>query len=288
MWIPLAFASAFFDSLQNSYFKHTAVQVKPILMAWSVLVISGICYAPLLLLGVPHLTMVFWFAVIVRLVIDSVAFTLFITGVQESPLSLTIPMMALSPILSVGTVYVLSHLLPSPIGFLGILVTVGGIYFLHFDHDTKHILSPFRAVAKDKGVQYVTVAAVLWSLVSALQKVAIDHSNYYFYTASFQIIWAVCFTPIAYLAERQNFLALFRPKTIVRLLPGGVLDAVKVLVHNAAFATTIPAYVNSVGNTSILFTLVLGALFFKEKISKHAVPIVIIFVGITLLVFGQK
>ena len=287
MWIPLSFLYAFFDSLQNAYYKKAAVQINPILMAWSVLVISAICYSPLLFLGVPHLNTTFWIAVTARLFLDSIAFTLFITGVQKSPLSLTIPMTSLSPVLSIGTVFLVNHLLPSPIGFVGVLITMGGLYFLHFDHDTKHILSPFKAVMKEKGVLYVATAAILWSIVSAFQKLAIDNSNVYFYTAFFQLFWAICFTPVAYFADRKNFTALLRVKSIKLLLPAGILDAIKNIAQNAALALTIPAYVNSIGNTGILFSSLIAAVFFKEKIEKHIVPIIIIFTGITLIVFGQ-
>ena len=197
-------------------------------------------------------------------------------------------MTSLSSVLSIGTVFLISHLLPSPLGFLGVIVMVSGLYLLHFDHDTNHLLSPFYAVFKEKGVLYVAIASILWSIVSALQKFAIDNSSLYFYTAFFQIFWAVCFTPVAYFADRKNFLSMLHPKQIKLLLPGGIIDAIKNLAHNAAYVFTIPAYVNSVGNTSIFFSTISGVLFFKEKVKGHVVPIVIIFIGITLLVLGQR
>jgi drug/metabolite transporter (DMT)-like permease len=288
MWIPLSFLYAFFDSLQNAYYKKAAVQINPILMAWSVLVISALCYTPLLFLGIPHLNTTFWIAVLVRLILDSVAFTLFITGVQKSPLSLTIPMMSLSPVLSVGTVFIINHLLPSPLGFIGVLVTMGGLYYLNFDHDTKHLLSPFKAVMKERGVLYVAIAAILWSIVSAFQKLAIDNSSVYFYTAFFQLLWAICFTPVAYFTDKKHFASMFRAKSVKLLLPGGILDAIKNFAQNAALSFAIPAYVNSIGNTGILFSSLFAAVFFKEKIEKHIVPILIIFTGVTLVVLGQR
>lgn len=283
MWVPLSLLTALFDSLQNTYYKKAAVQINPILMAWSVLAITGILFSPMLLLGVPNLSTAFWIAVFARLVIDSVAFTLYIKGVQKSPLSLTIPMTCLSPIFSIGTVYLLSGLIPSRIGFLGVFITVFGLYVLNFDHDTKHLLSPFKAVLKERGVLYVAIAALLWSIVSALQKFSIDNSNFYFYTAFFQLFWAICFTPVAYFADRKNFKEMLNPKSVKLLLPGGVLDAVKTIAQNAAYVLAIPAYVNSIGNTSILFSVFFAWYFFKEKMENHVVPIVIIFIGVTLL-----
>jgi drug/metabolite transporter (DMT)-like permease len=285
MWLPLSFINAIFDSLQNIYYKKAGVHVSPTLTAWSVLVVSGLCFSPLLLRGVPSLDTTFWLAVWIRLVVDSLAFSLFVMGIQKAPLSLAAPMTALSPILSVFTVFLTSRLLPTPLGFVGVLVSVVGIYFLNFDHGTKHPLSPFRAIFREKGVLYVTGAAILWSLVSALQKLAIDHSNPYFYTAFFQIFWAVCFTPIAFLANRKQFSKILSPEVFKVLIPGGILDAVKTIAQNAAYVFAIPAYVNSVGNTSILFSFLFGALLFKEKMEHKVLPILLIFIGITLLAF---
>ncbi len=287
MWLPLSFAYAFFDSLQNLYFKKTALHVHPVIMTWSVLVISSICFSPLLLRGVPTLDTIFWVTILARLILDSAALTLFITGVQKSPLSLTIPMISLSPVLSVGTVFLFSGLLPSTLGFVGVLITVAGLYFLNFDHDTKHLLSPFHAIFRERGVLYVTIAAIIWSFVSALQKLGIDHSDAYFYTAFFQIVWALFFTPIAFFVDRKSFLCLWQPKSLKLLIPGGVLDAIKMLLHNLAYITAIPAYVNSIGNTSILLSTLFGAVFFKEKIKDHLIPVILIFIGITLMVLGK-
>ena len=288
MWIPSSFLYAIFDSLQNVYYKKTDLQINPILMAWSVLVISSLFFLPLLFLGIPHLNISFWISVFARLIIDSVAFVLFIKGVQKSPLSLTIPMTSLSPILSIGTVFLVSHLLPSTLGFVGIIITVGGLYFLNFDHDTKHLLSPFRAVFKEKGVLMVAVASILWSIVSALQKLGIDNSNTYFYTAFFQIFWAICFTPVAYFADKKGFMSMFNFKSVKIFLPSGVLDSIKTIAQNYAYAFSIPAYVNSIGNTGIIFSSLFGAIFFKEKIKNHIIPIMIIFIGLTFIVFGQR
>jgi drug/metabolite transporter (DMT)-like permease len=283
MWVIFSFLYAFFDGTQNAYYKKAAVQINPILMAWSVLVISGLCFSPLLLRGIPHLDTAFWISVVARLIIDSIAFSLFISGVQKAPLSLTTPMTCISPVLSVFTVYVINGLAPSALGFLGVIITISGLYYLNFDHDTKHLLSPFKAIFKNKGVMYVAIASALWSVVSSLQKLAIDHSDPYFYTAFFQILWAVLFTPVAYFADRKNFLMMLQPKLIKNLLPGGVIDAIKTIFQNVAYVFAIPAYVNSIGNTSILFSTLYGYFFFKEKLENHVVPLVMIFIGITFI-----
>lgn len=89
MWLLLSFINAFGQGLQNAYYKKASLQIHPLLMVWSVLVVSSILFSPLFFLGIPqHLSTSFWVAVVARLIIDTVAFTLYIKGIQLSPLSL--------------------------------------------------------------------------------------------------------------------------------------------------------------------------------------------------------
>lgn len=258
-------------------------------MAWSVLVISAILFLPLFFFGIPHqLNQTFWFAVVARLLIDSVAFTLYIKGIQLSPLSLTVPMLSLTPLFTIFTSFFINHLFPNNLGFVGVFIVVVGIYLLNFDHNTKHLLSPFKAIYKEKGVLFVTIAAVLWSFVISFQKLAIDNSNPYFYTAFFQMLFALFFTPIALITDKKTFFKLFKPKMIFKLFPAGAFDALQVFPQYLAFTLALPVYVNAVGNTSILFSSFFGWLFFKEKIHKHIFPTIIIILGIMLITFAQK
>ncbi len=288
MWLILSLTNAVAAGLQNAYYKKASIQINPILLVWSILVVSSILFSPLFLFGIPHLNNTFWTAIIWRLIIDSIAFTLFIKGIQLSPLSLTIPMTSLTPLFLIITSLFINHLFPSTLGAIGVLITVFGIYFLNFDHDTKHILSPFKAIWKEKGVRLVTISAILYSFVTALQKLGIDNSSAYFYTAFFQLIWAVCFTPIAYFVDRKGFRNLFKPKRIKQLFPAGTLDAVQVFPQYFAYTLALPVYVNVVGNTNILFSSFFGWLFYKEKLQKHILPTTIILFGIILITFAQK
>lgn len=238
MWFVLSFTSAIATGLQNAYFKKRSLQINPIHMAWSVLVISSILFSPLLFLGIPHLGSAFWVAVFSRLILDSIAFTLYIKAIHMSPLSLTVPMLSLQTVLIIGTQFLINHLIPTPLGIIGVIVVCGGVYYLNFDHDTKHLLSPFRTIYKEKGVLLTAIVTILWSFVVAFQKLGVDNSNPYFYTVFFQMFWAICFTPIAYFADRKGFVNLFKPKMVKKLFPAGAFDAIQVFSQYIAYSCT--------------------------------------------------
>lgn len=197
-------------------------------------------------------------------------------------------MLSLTPIFTTFTSLFINHLFPTPMGLVGIAIIVLGIYLLNFDRDTRNLLSPFKAIYKEKGVFFVTLTAILWGFVVSFQKLAIDNSNPYFYTAFFQIVWAICLTPIAFFVARKEFIGLFKLRMMLRLIPAGALDALQIFPQYIAFSMALPAYVNAIGNTNILISSFLGWLFYKEKLQKHIFPTVIIVVGIILITLAQK
>ena len=93
MWLILSFVDAIATGAQNAYFKKRTIQINPILMAWSVLVVGSVLFSPLFLLGIPHLNQAFWIAVLARLIVDSVAWSLYIKAIQMTPLTLAGPML---------------------------------------------------------------------------------------------------------------------------------------------------------------------------------------------------
>ncbi|MEZ4865996.1 MAG: DMT family transporter [Caldilineaceae bacterium] len=288
MWLFPVLLSAVSLAMQNVYYKKNAIHVNAFIIVWATLVISSILYSPMLLWGIPHLNHLFWIATFARLVLDSVAFTLYIKGIEKSPLSLTVPMMAFIPLFLIFASFLINHLLPTPIGMIGIIVTLTGVYVLNFDHEHKELLSPFKAIYREQGVIYVLIAAFLFSIVESLQKLAIDNSNPYFYMAFFQLFWAICFIPVVYFYNKQEFMAAFNWQTIKRLLPVGGLDAVQVFGQSIALTLTLPVYVRSGQNTSILFTAILGWYFFKEKLDQHLWPILMIVIGIICISLAEQ
>ena len=287
MWFFLSLLNAVFSGMQNAYYKKADLQINPVLVTWSVLAVSSILFLPLFLFGVPHIGPGFWPAVIGRVVLDSLAFTLYIKALQLSPLSLTVPMLSIQTLFIIVTQFLINHLIPSPLGVFGVCIVVFGVYFLHFDHDTKHVLSPFKAIYKEKGVLLIVIVSILWSIVVALQKLGVDNSNPYFYTAFFQLFWLLCFTPVALITDHQGFRNLFSIRSVKRLAPAGLLDALQVFPQYIAYSLALPVYVNAVGNMGILFSSLFGWYFYKEKLYRHLVPTLIILGGVVLVTLSQ-
>jgi len=280
--------STVIGALENVYQKKNSVHFNVYLVVWSILVVSSILYVPILIhTGIPPTVgPLFWQAVIGRVIIDSFSFVLFVKAIGQTHLSLAMPMTAFQPVFLLVVSLLINHLFPAPIGILGVLVVVGGVYYLNFDRDTKHLLSPFHHIKNEKAVQLMLAAAFLWSIVTALERLGIDNSNFMFYTAFFQIFWAICFTPLAIMADRQAFKRLLRWHSWKLLVPMGVLDAGQMLAQNAAISMTLPVYISAIGGTTILFASLFGHYFFGEKIGDKLAPTLVIIAGVALMAFS--
>lgn len=291
MWIILSLINAVGLSFEGVLQKKSTLHFNEYIITWCILAVSSLFYLPVLvgvlLHGVPQLDLAFWVAVVGRLIIDSAALLFYIKALKYTHLSLAIPMMSLSPVFLVGVSFLINHLFPSALGLLGVFVVVAGVYLLNFDHDTKHVLSPFRAIKSNKGVQYMLLAAFLWSFVTAFQKLGIDHSNVTFYTSFFQPLWALLFLPLAFFSNPREFRGIFRLSKLKFLIPIGILDVVQTVAQNVAFTLALPVYVSAIGSTNLLFASFFGFYFFKEKIGNKIFPTLVIIVGIILLSVAQ-
>jgi drug/metabolite transporter (DMT)-like permease len=171
---------------------------------------------------------------------------------------------------------------------LSVLLIVSGVYALHFTRGHRSWLSPFKNIAQHKGSLIILVVCLLWSLVAPLKRLAIDNSDVSFYTAFFQILWAVCFTPIAFWSDRKTFKNLWRWNSFKKLLPVGALDAAQIWTQNIALALTLPVYTSAVRSAGVLFAAIFGYYFFKESLKGKLLPGLVIMAGLIIMALSSS
>jgi len=291
MWIISTIGYVISDAIENVFQKKATLHFNEYIITWSILAISSLFYIPLLIASQKpeSLNELFWIGVVGRIIIDSFALVFYVKAIKLSQLSLAVPMISLKPVFILIATAFINGLFPSSLGLLGVLVVVVGVYLLNFDYTKKKVdlLSPFKNILKEKGVQYMLAAAFLWGFVVAFQKLSIDNSNPHFYTSFFQPLWALVFTPVAFLSDRKSFFSLFKFANLKKVTPIGFFDGLKSIAENIAFTLALPAYVSALESSGILLTAIFGSLFFKEKIGYKLIPILIIIIGVVLVTFAQ-
>jgi drug/metabolite transporter (DMT)-like permease len=264
IWIAYTLGAAFFAAIEDAVAKATLRVSSPWVVAWAPFVFAAPILA-LLVPGTPHrpLDLPFFVAIATCMPLEVVAILLYTHAIRRSPLSLTIPFLSLTPVFTMPASYVLIGETPGPAGAAGVVLIAVGAYVLNIQARHTGWLGPIRAIAREPGSRMMIGVALIYSVTSALGKIAVLHSGPIFYGAvsagSLSVLVgmvAVRRAPGAWGELRDNARPFF-------LL--GVLYTAMAVCHFKAVAIAPVAYMIALKRTSILFSVLLGWVFFKEK-----------------------
>jgi drug/metabolite transporter (DMT)-like permease len=287
LWIIYALLTAVFLATSDALTKRALVSRDEYFVAWARLVFAlPFLFASLLFIEIPHLNREFWTATLTALPFEIVAIILYTRALKVSPISLTTPFLALTPLFLILVSYVMLGEKVSVSGGIGILLIASGSYTLNI-HKARHsLLGPVKAVFREKGSVMMIAVALIYSVTSSLGKKAITNSSPVFFGSFYFILLTVLFTPIA-LNKNKGRLMITR-KDIGPLAAIGITYSLMVIFHMLAMSMANVAYMISVKRTSLLFSILYGHLLFnEEKISEKAVGGIIMFAGFLLIVLSK-
>lgn len=287
MWIFFALLTAVLLATSDALTKRALSSRNEYFVAWARLLFSlPVLAASLLFIEIPPLNKAFWTATLIALPFETVAIILYTKALKASPISLTMPFLALTPLFIILVSYVILGEKVSVMGGIGIFLIASGSYTLNI-HKARHsLLGPLKAVFREKGSMMMIVVALIFSVTSSLGKMAITNSSPVFFGSFYFILLTALFTPIA-LNKNRGSLTITR-KDILPLGAIGVTYSMMIIFHMLAMSMTNVAYMISVKRTSLLFSILYGHLLFKEeKIAEKAVGGTIMFTGFLLIVLSR-
>ncbi len=283
LWLPLALITAFSLSTADALSKRALVDTEEIVVAW---VREG--YAlPFLALGflfvpIPRLDAAFWLTVGALIPMEVAALVLYVKAIRVSPLSLTVPFMALSPVFIIFIAFFFLGEWPSHAGLAGVALIATGAYILNASASSRGVLGPIKAVLNEPGSVLMVIVALIYSVTSTLGKVALNHSNPVFFGFFYPFVLTVALT--LFVAARGRMRLVFsRPRTF---LPIGFFSALMVSTHFLALGLTQVAYMISVKRTSLIFSVLWGrALFNETNLKERLAGSAIMLAGVALIAF---
>ena len=197
-WVLLSLIAAFTLATSDALTKKALASHNEYIVAWLRLVFS----LPLLLIlflfiPVPNLDKEFYAAFALSLPLEIVSIILYIKALRLSPLSLTLPFLALTPVFLIFISYIILGERVSFAGSVGILFIAAGSYTLNISKIKEGIFEPLRAITKERGSVFMIGVALIYSLTSSLGKLAIKHSSPLFYGTTYYTALVLFFAPIA-------------------------------------------------------------------------------------------
>ncbi len=258
-------------------------------IATSVLAAARIIYAiPILWLfvyidGIPVIQPEIIKVYIISLPLECLAIILYLRAIQISPLSEVIPFLSFTPVfLLVTSPLILNEYTPLN-GIPGILLIVFGGYAIHLHTARKGIAQPFKMIIREKGSAIMLFVAFLYSISSNYGKLGVIYSSVAFHGALFYTLVGIM--RFGYISYKGSAGLLLNKRLVII----GLCMAVMLTTHLIAIKNIYVSYMIALKRTSLLFSIILGVLFLKEKkLLQKIVGGLCMLLGIALLTILTK
>ncbi|MFB6100124.1 MAG: EamA family transporter [Candidatus Nanohalobium sp.] len=261
--ILLALGVAVVKGFQSVYERENVLDTDEYVTAWS----SRFFALPFLLVflafqGVPALSTDVLFYLIPQGLLITFTSVLIAKAFKESDASIVTPMFALSPILVVGTSFLMLGETPSPEGIIGILLITLGAYILKIQEST-HVLDPLRKLWKERGVQLILVVILIYSVTANIDKIGVTRSSAVFWTLSIHFTASMLLLPIM-IGKSSDWKSKVKNKW-QELGFLGSLGGISSLLQMTALKLTLVSYVIAIKRLSIPIAVIFSFFMLKEK-----------------------
>jgi drug/metabolite transporter (DMT)-like permease len=263
LWILLSVVSGFFDATIYALMKKLK-KMDELVLLWVQYLFSLPLMALLLFFFMPATIdqHVYGIAVVNAVLLMLTTWSL-ARAFQSTNLSHSIPLVSLTPLFLLGTSAIMIGETPTPLGYVGILLTVMGTYVLNLKERDKGIFGPFLSIVRAQGPRYALLGAFLMSIMANLFKLGITYSNpvYYSFLVHGIITFILFLLFIRKLGEVIAQIKVFFKESLVI----GLSNALMSLTAGFAVLTAIVPYMVSLKRSSVLFGMFYSHYWFKEE-----------------------
>ena len=237
-----------------------------------------------IIVEMPPLDLTFWWAFILSIPINIIAYVLYLYAIKISPISLSVPFLAFTPVFMILTGFWVLGETINLWGTFGTGLIVTGSYILHFKSNQLNYSAPFRAFIHEKGSWFMLIVAVVFAFAAVIGKKAILHSSPLFFTYSFFLVLNVLILMGLFVRGKQNLRGVIQ--NYQKGLWLGSLLMIHISFHAFAISLSTAVYMVAVKRSSILFTVFLGWFLLKEAdMHYRGFGALIMFVGMILIIF---
>jgi len=211
---------------------------------------------------------------------------LYMRAISASPLSLTLPYLAFTPVFNIVTGYLFLDERVSLQGSAGIVLVVCGAWLLNLGavraNGRLNVLAPFRSIAHERGARMMLITAAIYSLTSVIGKVALLHVTPAFFGPFYFVLLGVS-TALVFASRDVGSWHAFGRHPWAHLAIGACM-AVMVVTHFHAIERVEVAYMLAVKRTSLLFGILYGAWLFGEQgLTRNLLAGGLMIVGVALI-----
>ena len=284
MWLFFASLTAFFEACKDATGKQSLKTLDEYSVLFSFMAVGVVLMLPVLLIsGIPDVKAGFWLAISIGGELNILAFTLYVRALKLADLSLTVPLVTLTPLFLLITSPVLVQEWPTGADAFGVLLLVVGSYVLNLppsSQSRRNLWTPLSAMAQNQGSRLMLWVAFIWSITSNFDKIGVANSSPLFWAIALFTVIAAGMVPFVFLrplrritqpgnsgsnriAQNQGLSPLIGQWRLLGIT--GAFNAIAITFQMVALTLAPVAQVIAVKRMSALLSVLFGYFFFKEK-----------------------
>lgn len=281
-WFSIALLCAFFTACSDAFSKRLMNENDEWVTGTLMLGVSSAVLLPVFVAqDLPPLTMEIAAVYGVTLPLEVLGYYLFLSAIRSGPLSLTVPLLAFTPVFTIVTAAIVVREHIPPVGIVGIVLVTAGAYLLNSDRLNVSLLGPVRAVFTNDGSRRMFLCAFVWSLTSTLGKKGVLLCGALPFGIAVVFGDLIVFGTISLLRIRAGTPGFrFDRGNLLLLLVAGIFMVGMEVTHFVALSLAPTAYMISVKRLSLVFGVLIGWMFFGEQNIRFR------FVGAAVMVLG--
>lgn len=223
--------------------------------------------------------------IVILIPLEILAMILYVKAIAHHDLSITVPLLSLTPLFLLITGYLFLGETITPLGIAGVLVLLSGIYLMNLSTLREGLLTPFKSVLTNHGSLLVIIVAIIYTVTSTLGKKVVLLTDSAFFSFWYILILSIGIMPVIYW-NKESPLHVFKNFKINFLI--GTLVGLSAFSLFTAYNYAPVAYVIAIKRTSIIFSVLLGRLMFHEPaFGKRALGAGLAFAGVVLMMAGN-
>lgn len=281
MWLLFASLTALFEACKDATGKQSLKTLDEYSVLFGFMAVGVVLLCPVLWLsgGVPVLKPGFWWALLIGGGLNILAFTLYVRALKLADLSLTVPLVTLTPLFLLVTSPLIVQEWPTRADGVGVVLLVVGSYVLNLkagggtggrravptlrnDRGVGGIWKPLVAMAGNPGSRLMLCVAFIWSITSNFDKIGVLNSSPLFWAFSLFCAIAAGMLPFV-LQQGRGFAPLIVQWRLLTVMGG--FNAIAITFQMLALTMAPVAQVIAVKRMSALLSVLFGHFFFKEK-----------------------
>lgn len=239
--------------------------------------------------GYPELSGGYFLPASVSIILNLGANLLFLRAVQISPLSLTTPYLAFTPVFTAVTALTFLGQVPTGPGWLGIGIVCAGAFMMNPGDKEDGALAPLKALWTERGSFYMLIVALIWSITPVLDKTASDLTSPIFHTMFLAAGVGVIFFLYRSVKDGSAGPLLREFRAVPWLLAIATLFAVGAMVLQlTSYAMFDVAYVETVKRAvGVIAAIAAGYFFFGERdLTRRLIGALVMTAGVALILIA--